>query len=256
MGSRAGTQKESRKTRTLRHQCQRRRQHCAASRQGNCSAEVLLIVDDRLACGLRVGSALYKYRIVWSTNKPVRWQVKGLKPRCPVGRRRLEPLGILVFSITIIISFFEILQGSVVKLYTGMKGTPQEAANLPPVAIRDCYSEGSHLVSAAFPSKLHRCKALAQDCKTDVVFNTLSLLFPLVGHSAHIWWLDPLGAAVLLLSILYDWAETRFGNVTRLCGSTVDDLLQKKLIFLAYPFTPLVERFKSITAYHAGTASG
>lgn len=52
--------------------------------------------------------------------------------------------------------------------------------------------------------------------------------------------------------IIYDWAGTCFENVTRLCGSAVNDPLQQKLTFLAYRFSPLVEGFKSITAYHAG----
>jgi divalent metal cation (Fe/Co/Zn/Cd) transporter len=48
-----------------------------------------------------------------------------------VGRRRLEPLGILVFSIVMIISFIQILQESFEKLIS--KG-PHEPATLPPVA--------------------------------------------------------------------------------------------------------------------------
>lgn len=37
--------------------------------------------------------------IVWTTNKLVSWKIAGLRKRFPIGRRRLEPLGILVFSI-------------------------------------------------------------------------------------------------------------------------------------------------------------
>jgi divalent metal cation (Fe/Co/Zn/Cd) transporter len=40
--------------------------------------------------------------------------------------------------------------------------------------------------------------------------------------------------------------------VTRLCGSSADYVLLKKLTFLAYRFSPLVLGFKTITAYHAG----
>ena len=37
--------------------------------------------------------------IVWTTSRIVAWKLQGLKARFPVGRRRLEPIGILVFSI-------------------------------------------------------------------------------------------------------------------------------------------------------------
>ena len=90
------------------------------------------------------------------------------------------------------------------------------------------------------------------DCKTDVIFNTASLLFPFIGFHADTWWLDPAGAGLLALFIIYDWAETSFENVTRLSGSAVDQSLEKKLTYLAWRFSPVVNGFKSLTAYHAG----
>lgn len=103
-----------------------------------------------------------------------------------------------------------------------------------------------------FPIKTTQVQALVQDCKTDVVFNTLSLAFPLIGDKLGVWWLDPVGAALLSLFIIYDWSETCFENITRLSGSAADTRLQEKLTFLAYRFSPVVDGFKSIKAYHAG----
>ena len=62
-----------------------------------------------------------------------------------MGRRRLEPLGILVFSVIMIISFIQILQESVEK--EASKG-PHEPATLPPVASdgRDDWAKGDYLV--------------------------------------------------------------------------------------------------------------
>lgn len=70
--------------------------------------------------------------IIWTTNKLVQWKIRRLQHKFPVGRRRLEPLGILVFSIIMIVSFLQILQESVTKL---LPGGPRDAATLPPVAI-------------------------------------------------------------------------------------------------------------------------
>ena len=70
--------------------------------------------------------------IIWTTNKLVQWKIRRLQHKFPVGRRRLEPLGILVFSIIMIASFLQILQESVTKL---LPGGPRDAATLPPVAI-------------------------------------------------------------------------------------------------------------------------
>ena len=190
--------------------------------------------------------------IVWTTNRLVGWRLNSLQEKFPVGRRRLEPLGILVFSIIMVISFLQILHESVTKLLPGGDHT---AADLPPVAI------GAMLATiilkgiiwfGCIPIKTTQVQALAQDCKTDVYFNTLSLLFPFIGQKAGVWWLDPAGAAILSLFIIYDWSSTCFDNVIRLSGSNVDYHVWKKLFFLAYRFSPVVDGFKVIRAYHAG----
>ena len=189
--------------------------------------------------------------IVWSTNRIVQWRLGALQRKFPVGRRRLEPLGILVFSIIMVISFLQILKESVEKIMP-LKG---EAEELPAVAV------GALLATVVvkgiiwfgcIPIKTTQVQALAQDCKTDVIFNTLSLLFPFIGAKANIWWLDPVGAGLLSLFIIYDWGETCFDNVSRLSGQAVSDDVLKKLLYLAYRFSPVVDGFKSVLAYHAG----
>ncbi|KAL8988388.1 MAG: hypothetical protein Q9177_002527 [Variospora cf. flavescens] len=190
--------------------------------------------------------------IVWTTNKLVGWRIKRLRKKFPVGRRRLEPLGILVFSIIMVIAFLQILQESVKKL---LPGGPRAAPGLPPTAIGALVATivvKGIIWFGCIRVKTTQVQALAQDCKTDVIFNTLSLLFPLLGHQLGIWWLDPVGAGLLSLFIIYDWAETSLLNVIRLSGSAVDDRLLKKIMFLAWRFAPIVKSYKTIMAYHAG----
>ncbi|GAB7340565.1 hypothetical protein MBLNU457_6979t1 [Dothideomycetes sp. NU457] len=188
--------------------------------------------------------------IVWTTNRLVQWRLKSLNTRFPVGRKRLEPLGILVFSIIMVISFLQILQESVTKLMDHV-----EPAELPPAAIgamAGTVGLKGLIGLGCMRIKTTQVQALAQDCKTDVYFNILSLLFPLIGFKAGVWWLDPAGAGLLALYVIYDWASTCLENIIRLSGQAADSELQKKLMYLAYRFSPVVEGFKSITSYHAG----
>ena len=228
--------------------------------------------------------------IVWTTNKLVSWRIRRLAHKFPVGRRRLEPLGILVFSIIMIVSFLQILQESVKKL---TPGGPHKAEALPPSAIGalaatvvikgiigigsvrikttqvQALAQGTYLYlpfsilpfhqtvlnPILFPpttSPLTQGNLFYTDCKTDVIFNTLSLLFPLLGHLLSLWWLDPLGAALLSLFIIYDWSDTCIQNIARLTGSAVSDRILQKVLLLAWRFAPVVEGYKTLTAYHAG----
>jgi divalent metal cation (Fe/Co/Zn/Cd) transporter len=70
--------------------------------------------------------------IVWTTNKLVAWRINRLSRRFPVGRRRLEPIGILVFSIIMVIAFMQVLKESVEKL---LPGGERKAAELPLIAV-------------------------------------------------------------------------------------------------------------------------
>ncbi|KAF9632846.1 putative cation efflux family protein [Lasiodiplodia theobromae] len=189
--------------------------------------------------------------IVWTTNKLVAWRLSKLKAKFPVGRRRLEPLGILVFSIIMIVSFVQVLQESIEKLIPGT-GKAEELPIIAVAAMAATIGLKGLIWFGCIPIKTTQVQALAQDCKTDVYFNTLSLLFPVIGAKADLWWLDPLGAALLSLFIIYDWAETSLENVTRLTGSAADDRIQRKMLYLAYRFSPVVSGLKRVTAYHAG----
>ncbi|KAL9051530.1 MAG: hypothetical protein Q9162_005959 [Coniocarpon cinnabarinum] len=190
--------------------------------------------------------------IIYTTSKLVQRRIKSLNKRFPVGRRRLEPLGILVFSIIMIVSFLQILQESVGKL---LPRGDHEVPGLPPTAVFAMMStiivKGIiGLGCVRFESS--QVQALVQDCKTDVIFNTLSLLFPFIGLKANIWWLDAVGAGLLSLHIIYDWASTCLEQVTHLTGVGADDKELKRLLYLAWRFSPVIESYKSITAYHAG----
>ncbi|KAF2205798.1 hypothetical protein GQ43DRAFT_496220, partial [Delitschia confertaspora ATCC 74209] len=190
--------------------------------------------------------------IVWSTNKLVAWKLARLNTRFPVGRRRLEPIGILLFSLIMVVSFLQILQESIERL---LPSGNHETANLPPLAIFGMVAtivvKGTIWIGCS-RVKTTQVQALAQDCKTDVYFNTLSLLFPLIGHKLNIWLLDPVGAALLSLFIIYDWGSTCLANVTRLSGEAADDRTVRKMLFMAWRFSPLVSGYKSLKAYHAG----
>lgn len=88
-------------------------------------------------------------------------------------------------------------------------------------------------------------------------FNTLSLLFPLIG--AHIPYpvgplLDPVGALLLSLFIIYDWGHTCLMTILALTGIQASDRTWSRIIFLAYRFSVIdsIKGFKSIKSYQAG----
>lgn len=70
--------------------------------------------------------------IIWSTSKLASSHTTSAKLEFPAGRQRLRPLGVLVFSILMVVSFLEILRQSVAKL---LPSGDHNTLSLSPVAI-------------------------------------------------------------------------------------------------------------------------
>ena len=113
--------------------------------------------------------------IVWTTSRLVSQKDRY---KYPVGRRRLEPVGVLVFSVIMITSFFQVALEGLKQMASGA----QEIVVLPPSAIAVMVSTIVIKLACWFWCRLIKnssVQALAQDAMTDVVFNTFSIIFPL-----------------------------------------------------------------------------
>ncbi|CAK9437381.1 uncharacterized protein LODBEIA_P17590 [Lodderomyces beijingensis] len=172
----------------------------------------------------------------------------------PVGRSRLEPLGVLIFSIIIIISFFQVGQESFKRLFFS---TPEQrvpaTVGLDAVAIMlitivaklGCWIWCSKSAASSV-------QALAQDAMTDIVFNTVSLLMPWLGHILNIWWFDPLGALFLSVYIIFSWGKTAFEHINNLTGAVADPLEYKVILYMALRFAEPIKFVTALKVYHVG----
>ena len=170
----------------------------------------------------------------------------------PVGRSRLEPLGVLVFSIIIIISFFQVGQESFKRLFFPTEKSIATIGydaiaimSITIVAKIGCWIWCSS-------SKNSSVQALAQDAMTDIVFNTVSLLMPTIGHFMKIWWLDPLGALALSIYVIISWAHTAYEHIDKLTGAVADPIDYKVILYLAYRFAEPIKLITALKVYHVG----
>jgi hypothetical protein len=113
--------------------------------------------------------------IVWTTTKLIERQDQY---SYPVGRRRLEPIGVLVFSVIMITSFCQVGLQCINRL-NSMDHSIIELT-LPAIIIMS----STVLIKAACwvwcrLIKNSSIQALAQDAMTDIIFNIFSIIFPL-----------------------------------------------------------------------------
>ena len=95
-------------------------------------------------------------------------------------------------------------------------------------------------------------QALAQDAVTDVVFNTFSIIFPLLGYYLRVWWLDPLGGLCLSLYVIVSWGLTTRTHILNLTGRAASADERNILLYLTMRFAHTIKHVQSLAAYHAG----
>ncbi|KAE8219648.1 hypothetical protein CF319_g6695 [Tilletia indica] len=188
--------------------------------------------------------------IIFITSKAIAYRSSHTVWKYPVGKKRFEPLGVVVFSVLMLASFSQVLVESIERLMkvlrTG-KGEGENPAELPTLGIVFMVIT---IVVKMFMWLLYRnspssgVRALAQDAQNDVVFNVASLLFPVAGSLLHAPALDPIGGIVLSLYIIKEWLETLGSTVTRLSGAVAGKEHLARALYL-------VTRFRQVKAVSA-----
>lgn len=113
--------------------------------------------------------------IVWTTTRMIARQDQY---QYPVGRRRLEPIGVLVFSVIMVTSFFQVA----LQCFSRLTSDDRTIIQLTHSAIIIMASTVLIKFFCWIWCRLIKnssVQALAQDAMTDVVFNIFSIIFPL-----------------------------------------------------------------------------
>ncbi|KAL8691294.1 MAG: hypothetical protein Q9218_003454 [Villophora microphyllina] len=186
--------------------------------------------------------------IVWTTTKLISQQDQYAYP---VGRRKLEPIGVLVFSVIMITSFFQVALQCFNRLTSGdhsivRLGLPSIIIMASTVLIKfGCWLWCRFIKNSSV-------QALAQDAMTDVVFNIFSIIFPIIGYYAHIWWLDALGGLCLSFYVIFNWSRTTTTHIKHLTGAAADPTDRNILLYLTMRFAKTIKKIQGLQAYHAG----
>ncbi|KAF9926652.1 hypothetical protein FBU30_003796 [Linnemannia zychae] len=173
--------------------------------------------------------------------------------RYPVGKARMEPLGIIVFASVMVASFMQVMLQAFERLVSGSEEPPVDLGLVILILL------GFNIVVKFVlwlwcrtmkdsPSVL----ALAQDHINDVVFNIFSTFFPVAGQFLGWWWLDAVGAIVLSTYIIIEWTGTCLHNIRRLTGQAATPAEIQQLTYITYRFSDMIQAIDTVRAYYAG----
>lgn len=169
----------------------------------------------------------------------------------PVGRKRLEPLGVLVFSIVIIISFLQVFISSAERLISPDHSIVHLSNSsilimVITISLKLCCYIGCKQIHNS------SVEALAEDAKTDVIFNTFSLIFPLIEVEFQIWWVDAAGACGLCLYVISQWASIMLEHIDHLSGSHASKEDYSEILYMIARYSQRIVAIKNYLIYHQG----
>ncbi|KAK9736041.1 hypothetical protein RND81_04G246300 [Saponaria officinalis] len=170
----------------------------------------------------------------------------------PIGKLRVQPVGIIVFAAVMATLGFQVLIQAVEQIIKNEANDKMSksqfvwlfvimisATVIKFVLFLYCRSSGNDIV-----------RAYAKDHYFDVVTNIVGLVAAILGDKI-VWWIDPAGAIVLAVYTIANWSGTVMENAVSLVGQSAPPEILQKLTYLVLRH-PQVKRIDTVRAYTFG----
>lgn len=86
----------------------------------------------------------------------------------------------------------------------------------------------------------------------DLVLNSFALICNALGAKLR-WWIDPAGAIVISVGLIYLWGDSARRELMLLCGIAAPKEIQQLVIYKAMTFSQQIIQVDSCKVYHSGT---
>ncbi|CAG7905004.1 unnamed protein product [Brassica rapa] len=171
----------------------------------------------------------------------------------PIGKRRMQPVGIIVFASVMATLGLQVLLEST-RLLVSKKGPNMSSAEekwmIGIMASATVVKFLLMLYCRSFQNEIVR--AYAQDHLFDVVTNSVGLATAVLAVKFY-WWIDPSGAILIALYTISTWARTVLENVHSLIGRSAPPDFLAKLTFLIWNHHEKIKHIDTVRAYTFGS---
>lgn len=188
--------------------------------------------------------------ILWFTSHAMR------KPNhyyYPIGKKRMQPVGIIVFASVMATLGLQILLESIRDLVTktGPKMNHTQEMWMIGIMISVTVVKFCLMIYCRrFKNEIVR--AYAQDHFFDVITNSVGLVTAVLAVR-FFWWIDPTGAIIIAFYTISTWARTVIENVWSLIGRTAPPEFLAKLTYLIWNHHEEIEHIDTVRAYTFGS---
>ncbi|KAM7250245.1 hypothetical protein ACFE04_022128 [Oxalis oulophora] len=188
--------------------------------------------------------------ILWYTANAMR------KPnyfRYPIGKSKMQPVGIVVFASVMATLGLQILfeSGRELIIKTQPERDPVKERWMIGIMVSVTIVKFILMVYCRrFKNDIVR--AYAQDHLFDVITNSLGLAAAVLAIRYY-WWIDPLGAILIALYTMGNWARTVMENIWILIGRSAPPEYLAKLTYLIWNHHEEIKQIETVRAYTSAT---
>jgi cation diffusion facilitator family transporter len=190
------------------------------------------------------------------------YRAEGLDADYPVGRKRLEPVGVLICAVVMCMASLEVLSTAAIRLLKNWGRHEHSLPVLPISLFTVALLTGIILLKAVlwyWSSAVYKrhpqndsVKAIAQDNANDVISNLVALLAPAATHLRRsLWCVDPVAGIVISVYIIYTWVKTCQEQVEMIVGKRADPDFLRRITSLSETYHPEMQ-LDHLNAYHFG----
>ncbi|KAH9809882.1 hypothetical protein DFH28DRAFT_1132666 [Melampsora americana] len=171
----------------------------------------------------------------------------------PSGGSRFESIGNIIYSALMGCASVVLVVESIQTLIQTQSPSPS-IYHLPAV-ITVCVSFLAKLALFLYCWTIRnqdsQVRVLWEDHRNDLFINGFGILTNAAG--AHIkWWIDPLGALIISLGLIYLWGESITREFKCLAGQSAPVDFMQKVVYKAMTFSSHIEKIDSCKCYHVG----
>ncbi|KAI3881547.1 hypothetical protein MKX03_035625 [Papaver bracteatum] len=188
--------------------------------------------------------------ILWFTSNAMR---KPNEYRYPIGKKRMQPVGIIVFASVMATLGLQILLESGRELISQSRPEMDPSKEKWMIGIMVSVTAvklGLMLYCRRFKNEIVR--AYAQDHFFDVITNSVGLAAAVLAIR-FFWWIDPTGAIIIALYTMGTWAKTVLENVWSLIGRTAPPDFLSMLTYLIWNHHQGIDHIDTVRAYTFGS---
>lgn len=171
----------------------------------------------------------------------------------PIGKKRMQPVGIIVFASVMATLGLQILLESGRRLVskTGPDMNRTEEIWMIGIMVSVTLVKFALMIYCRqFKNEIVR--AYAQDHFFDVVTNSVGLATAVLAVKFY-WWIDPTGAIIIALYTINTWAKTVLENVRSLIGRSAPPDFLAKLTYLIWNHHEEIKHIDTVRAYTFGS---